>query len=724
MKQIMQSLETGETYLDEFPVPHVKPAHILVQSVRSLISLGTERMLVEFSRSNLLQKAMSEPARVKEVVNKIRTEGLAATFGAVKRKLGAPIALGYCNAGIVIEVGAGESPFRVGDRVVCNGFHADIVSVPQNLVAHIPEGVDFDDAPFAIIGAVGLQGIRLSQATFGEFVVVIGLGLIGLLTIQLLKAAGCRVIGYDLDRAKAELGSQLGVECYSCSNTIFQELILRLTEGVGADKVIICASSKAVTLINDAALICRKKAAIVLVGSVPIEIDRSVFYKKELSFQVSCSYGPGRYENLYDNTALDVPPHFVRWTAKRNIEAVIASIKAGQLQVKPLITQRCTLEGSLDVYRTIGSSNSIATLIEYEAKEQVVAIQHKLTINKSYFGEADALGLAVFGAGNFAEAMLLPQLKKFGGIKYIVSSDGRNATHLAKKFNIRFSATDYHEILRDDSIKAVFITTRHNLHAAMAIDVLESGKHVFVEKPLAMNRGEIEKLVEVLDRSSSLSLMVGYNRRFSPHIKKIKEYLSGYKSPISLIANVNAGFVPPDAWVHDPVIGGGRIIGEGCHFIDLLAYLASSPIVEIYAQSVGNLPKSNSDCAAIIIKFESGSIGTVNYFPCGNKGYAKERIEVHCAGTSLVCDNFTHLYGYGCGNSISRVKLRTRMDKGHHEQFRRYIEFLKKGGSAPISHEDLLNTALATVCAVESITSGRPEKVIMPMFQKSNFHSC
>ena len=512
MKQIIQDLNNGNTILEEVPAPFIKPGHILIQTTRSLVSLGTERMLVEFGKSNLFQKAMQQPDKVKEVLNKVKTDGLKPTINAVFNKLGQPLPLGYCNVGKVVAVGKGVEDISIGDRVASNGPHAEYVCVAKNLVAKIPENVSDEAASFTVIGSIGLQGIRLANPTFGETFVVVGLGLIGLITAQLLKANGCKVIGFDFDSAKVALAQQLGIDAVNPGDGVDQvAYVNNATRNVGADAVIITASNKTNEIISQSAKMSRKRGRIILVGVVGLDISRADFYEKELTFQVSCSYGPGRYDDDYEQKGIDYPLAFVRWTEKRNFETILQAISTYSIQVEPLITERVLLEDYQQIYAEMKGSKSIASILVYPEKSN--NLSHSIEINTNIFQKGDGV-VGIIGAGNFTSAMILPCLKRNSAkLKYISSSTGLTGTVLAKKYNISHSTTENDIIFKDEEVDLVVITTRHNSHAALAIEALRNGKNVFIEKPLALNKKELDKVIEVYKQSGK-TITVGFNRRF------------------------------------------------------------------------------------------------------------------------------------------------------------------------------------------------------------------
>lgn len=706
MKQIIQDLKDGKTILEEVPVPSVKSGQVLIETTRSLVSLGTERMLVEFGKANYFQKAKQQPDKVKEVINKVKTDGLKPTINAVFNKLGQPLPLGYCNVGKVIAVGKGVEDFKVGDRVASNGNHAEYVSVPKNLVAKIPDNVSDEEAAFTVIGAIGLQGIRLINPTFGETVVVVGLGLIGLMTAQLLKANGCRVIGFDFDQAKVDLANSFGILAVNPGQGVDQvKYVQSLTDNVGADGVIITASNKSNEIISQAAKMSRKRGRIVLVGVIGLDISRADFFEKELTFQVSCSYGPGRYDEQYEQKGEDYPIGYVRWTEKRNFEAILQAISNQNIDVRSLITERVPLADFETIYGNMTGSKSIASILEYPEKKEEIRRVISVTSNK-FEGQKGVLG--IIGAGNFTSAMILPSLKKCNAaVKYIASSGGLSGTTLAKKFSITNSTTDYTSILNDDSVDLVLVTTRHNLHAKMVAEVLEGNKHVFVEKPLALNKEELNSILEVF-KSRNKTITVGFNRRFAPLAQKMKSLLGKSDTPINVIATMNAGAIPPSVWVHDMEIGGGRIIGEACHYIDLCSYLTGSKVISVCMNAMGTNPEENTDNASILLKYENGSNAVINYFSNGSKAYSKERVEVYHQERTLVMDNWRKLKGFGFRGFSS---ARSGQDKGHFNQFSLLVDSVKKGGEPIIPMDEIVNTTLASFAAIESLKTGNWIKV-------------
>lgn len=704
VKQIIQDLKSGETILEDVPAPMIRRGCVLIRTHRSLVSLGTERMLVEFGKANFIDKARQQPEKVKQVFDKIKTDGLQPTMEAVFRKLGEPLPLGYCNAGEVVGVGEGVTDFQIGDRVVSNGHHAEVVCIPKNLVAKIPDGVSYEDASFTVIGAIGLQGIRLINPTFGETVVVTGLGLIGLMAGQILVANGCNVIGLDFDPTKVALAKSFGIKAYNVGDgTNPVTLVESLTNGIGADAVLITASAKTNEVIEQAAKMSRKRGRIVLVGVVGLDIQRSDFYTKELSFQVSCSYGPGRYDDSYEERGNDYPIGFVRWTEKRNFEAILTAVANNQINVAPLITEIIDLPNYNAIYGNMKGSKSIASILKYDVSEKndPLSTTVDLDTKRSFAGQKGVLG--IIGAGNFTGSTIVPNLKKLNApIKYIASSKGLSGTILAKKHGITHSTTNYRDILNDDEVDAVLITTRHGAHATQVIEALNAGKHVFVEKPLALTFDELDAVEDAYQKADK-TLTVGFNRRFSPFMIDAKKQIGGSNAPINVIATMNAGFIPAEMWVHDMQSGGGRIIGEACHFIDLITFLTGSLVESVVMNALGPNPAENTDNASILLRYKNGSTGVINYFSNGSKAYSKERIEIYSQNRTIVVDNFRKSEYFGFKSS----GMKKTQDKGHFEQFRLFVDNLKNGGEATIPYEQVINTSRATIAAVASLKEGR-----------------
>ncbi len=701
MKQIIQSFKTGETILEEVPAPVVKKGCLLIQTTNTLVSLGTEKMLIDFGKSNIFSKALQQPEKVKQVIEKIKNEGFSSTMVSVMNKLDQPIGLGYCNVGKVIAIGDGVDGFKIGDRVASNGQHAEFVCVPKNLVTLIPDSVTDKEATFTVIGSIGLQGIRLLNPTLGEVVVVFGLGLIGLITVQLLVANGCSVIGVDIDDNKLELAKEWGVIPFNPLKGDLVQFVNSITNGIGCDGVIITASAKGNEIITHSAQISRKRGRIILVGVVGLNINRADFYEKELTFQVSCSYGPGRYDEQYEQKGVDYPIAFVRWTENRNFKTILQSIETKRLLLNKLISQVVPLQDFQQIYSNIGKNSSIASIIEFPKDNKVINYSTIIKLKESNFYTSKG-NIGVIGAGNFTKMTMLPILKNLGGnLKTIASQGGLTSTLLAKKYGFFNSTTDSNVILNDNEIDLVMITTRHDLHARQVIDALNSGKHVFVEKPLAINEEELDKLVEVYNKNKT-TVTVGFNRRFSPHSIAIKKAIGN--EPINIIATMNAGYIPQESWVHDLEVGGGRIIGEACHLIDLASYFSSSKIVSVCMNSLGTVINDKTDNASILLKYENGSNAVINYFSNGNKEYAKERVEIYSQQRTIILDNFIKTTTFGFKNFSG---LKTRLDKGHKNQFNELINRVKLGGNPLIEFDSIVNTSKASFAAIRSLKENK-----------------
>ncbi len=678
MKALVHRLADGTLSAADTPYPVPSRESCLVRSRVSLISSGTERMLLEFGRAGWLEKARQQPDKVRQVLEKIRTDGLLATVEAVRAKLDQPVPLGYSNAGVVLEVGEGVTQFRRGDRVVSNGPHAEVVSVPKNLCAKIPEPVSDEAAAFTVLGAIALQGIRHTAPTLGETFAVMGLGLIGLLAVQILRAHGCRVVGFDPNPERLELARLFGAT--------------NLKQGELVDAVLICAATQSSEPARQAAQICRKRGRIVLVGVTGLELSRDEFYKKELTFQVSCSYGPGRYDPAYEEKGQDYPLGYVRWTAQRNFEAVLQLMAEGKLDTAPLITHRFPFERAEQAYHLLLSGEPhLGILLEYPDKPEQELRKTTISVcppqGRGERRERPVVGLV--GAGQHALRMLLPALRESDAcLKVVADSSGVAAVHAARKFGSEIASTKAESVFGDPEVDAVFIATRHDSHAALVCEALRAGKHVFVEKPLALRGSELDE-IEAAWRDSGRILMVGFNRRFAPHVRKIKELLGRVGEPKAMIMTVNAGAIPADHWTQDPERGGGRIIGEACHFIDLLRFLAASPIVSTVTTRLA------ADTVTIALVFADGSTGTVHYFANGHRSFAKERLEVFCGGRILQLDNFRRLTGYGWPG-LRRMRL-WRQDKGHAAAVQAFLQAVREGRPSPVPVEEAIEVTRVTL---------------------------
>ncbi len=703
MRQIFQDLKTGEMQLNEIPYPKVKKGSVNIKTTKSLVSIGTERMLVDFGKAGWIEKARSQPDKVKMVLEKVKTDGLSATYDAVKSKLDQPLPLGYCNVGTVLD--GSDTNFEVGARVVSNGNHAEVVRVPKNLVAAIPDGVDDESASFTVLGAIAMQGIRLIKPTLGESVVVTGLGLIGLLAVQILKANGCRVLGIDFDSAKCKLAKKFGAEVVDLSKG--EDAIVAaeaFSRGRGVDAVLITASSKSNDIMHQAATMCRKRGRIVLVGVVGLELSRADFYEKELTFQVSCSYGPGRYDEEYENKGKDYPFAFVRWTEQRNFEAILDLMASGALDVKPLVSHRFAIDDAKAAYEKIDDRSSLGIVLDYSNSNKENLTKTTVRLNEQANYPAQKGNVAFIGGGNYASRVLIPAFKQAGAnLTSIVTSGGISAVHHGKKNGFANASTDLEQALDTDT-DTVVIATQHNLHALQAIAALEKGKHVFVEKPLALTHGEIDA-IEVAQKNSNTIVMVGYNRRFAPHIQKMKELLNTKAAPKTFIMTMNAGDIPADHWTQDPEVGGGRIIGEACHYIDLMRFLAGSKIKSFNAVKMGDndFVSVTEDKAIITLTFEDGSVGAIHYFANGGKSFPKERIEVFCDDAVLQLDNFRRLTGFGW-KGFSKMNLWSQ-DKGQANCSKAFMDAVTKGGFSPIPQDEIFEIARVSVDIAEQLRS-------------------
>lgn len=699
MKQVLQNLSDGVTQIVEVPAPNATSGQLLIRTSTSLISAGTERMLVEFGKANWLDKARQQPDKVKQVVQKIGTDGLAATVDAVRSKLDQPLALGYCNVGRVMEMGSAVSGYSVGDRVVSNGKHAEVVAVSRNLCARIPDSVSDDAAAFTIVGAIGLQGIRLADPKLGECIVVIGLGLIGLLTVQMLRAQGCRVLGIDLDEARIALAQRLGAETVNPkSGADALTRAASFSRGAGVDAVIITASTASSEPVSQAAKMCRKRGRIVLVGVAGLELSRADFYEKELTFQVSCSYGPGRYDPTYEDAGHDYPIGFVRWTEQRNFEAVLDLMASGAIDVAPLISHRFPLEEAENAFNLLTSDEpSLGIILAYPPETsdtRALSRSVSLSTPQPIPGRATT---AFLGAGNYAGRVLIPAFKAAGAqLRTVVSNGGVSAVHFGNKYGFTDASTDSVEAINNPAIDTVVIATRHNAHARQVLSALRADKHVFCEKPLCLTLDELHEIESESRARPQQLLMVGFNRRFAPLTCKARSLLDAIAEPKAFIATVNAGEIPATHWTQDLDVGGGRIIGEACHFIDLLRYLARSPIKGVHAFSLGsNQSRSvNHDKATINLEFEDGSTGTVHYLANGHQSFPKERIEVFAGGRVLEIDNFRALRGWGW-RGFTRATL--PQDKGQKACARAFIDAVKRGSVSPIPIDEIIEVSRVSI---------------------------
>ena len=695
MRQVLQSLRDGSTEVADVPSPGSRRGHLLIRTDRTLVSAGTERMMVEFGKAGWIQKALQQPDKVRMVWDKMRTDGIQPTIEAVFGKLDQPLPLGYCNVGTVVDVGAGVQGFKVGDRVASNGKHADVVSVPVNLCARVPEGVSDEEASFTVLGAIALQGIRLVQPTLGEAVVVTGMGLIGIVTAQLLRAHGCRVLGIDFDPKKLALARQFGAETVDLSAGEDPVAAAeRFSRGRGVDAVIVTAATRSNEPMHQAALMCRKRGRIVLVGVTGLELSRDDFFKKEITFQVSCSYGPGRYDPNYEDKGQDYPFGFVRWTEQRNLEAVLDMMSDGRLDVKPLVSHRYPIDDAIAAYEVVGGSEpSLGIVLSYpETAARQPALQRTVDLKPSS-GTSGSGAVSFLGAGNYATAVLIKAFREAGAtLRTVASSGGVTGLHAGRKFGFERTTTDSASLFADAGTDAVVITTRHDSHAGFVLQAIEAGKHVFVEKPLCLTLDEADRIEAALAAAPEpITLMVGFNRRFAPQVQRMHALLRGASGPKSFVMTVNAGAIPADHWTQDAEQGGGRIVGEGCHFIDLLRFLAGAPIESFSRETMAS---PTADTTSFSMRFADGSIGTVHYFANGCKAFPKERLEVFAQGGVLQLDNFRKLRGFGW-KGFKSMNL-WRQDKGQRSCAAAFLAAVR-GGAAPIPHAEILEVARASI---------------------------
>ena len=697
MKQVLQSLSSGKTEIADVPVPQLRHGHVLIRTLCSLVSPGTERMLVEFGRAGLLGKARKQPDKVAEVIMKVRSDGMLATYEAVRSKLDRPIPLGYSNTGVVLQVGEGVPGFRVGDRVASNGAHAEIVAVPHRLCAKVPETVSDEDASFTVLGAIALNGIRLALPTLGESFAVVGLGLIGQIAVQLLRAHGCRVLGIDFDENRLALASDAGADTVHLSRDEDPVSAAHaFSRGRGVDGVLLTLSSSSNDPIHQAAKMCRKRGRIVLVGVSGLQLAREDFYEKELTFQVSCSYGPGRYDPTYEEQGQDYPLGFVRWTEQRNFEAVLDMLSGGQLAFNSLISKRVPMGSAATVYEELTSnSENLGILLEYARSKglELPSAPYKIELKSPAVNTTGVPRVSFVGAGNYASRVLIPAFKNADTVlNTIVAEGGLSSAHFGRKFGFNHASSDLDDIASSND-DVVVIATRHNTHAELVEKMLIAGKHVFVEKPLALTLDELSRVEQAAASHADCILMVGYNRRFSPFVRKIEELISDVREPAAFVVTVNAGAIPPEHWTQDPKIGGGRIVGEACHFVDLLRYLAASPIARADVVSLSGLTATGpgDDCASISIQFASGAIGAIHYLSNGHKSVPKERVEVFCGQRYLKLDNFRVLSGAGWP-WFRRIK-RARQEKGQAECVEAFVHAVSNCGLQPIPVAELIEVA-------------------------------
>ena len=707
MLQAIQYQKTGELHVKELPAPELKPKMIVVRTFATLISAGTERTSVSTAKASMLEKIRTRPDLVKQVVEMAKKEGVMNTIDKVRTKLDSYKALGYSAAGVVIESWCDE--FAPGDRVACAGggyaSHAEVIAVPRNLAVKIPEGVSYDEAAFTTLGAIALQGVRQAKVNLGESVAVVGLGLLGLLTVQLLKAAGCRVIGLDINENQFALAREFGADAVVTSGSAALGAIEGFTRGIGCDAVVITAGTSSNDPMELAIKAARKRARVVVVGAVGMDIPRSPFYEKELDITISCSYGPGRYDPQYEEEGIDYPVGYVRWTEGRNMEAVLDLVAAGRLNVERIITHRIPIAEAERAYDLITGKIQepyIGIVLTYPDRGPD-ALVRTVTVNTAQ-PKQGALGIGFIGAGSFAQSYLLPTVRTSGArMVAVATSTSVNARSVAEKFGFEDAATDSGSLVGRAEIDAVFIATRHDSHGRYVLDALEAGKQVFVEKPLAITRTELEAIGEVVERKGG-NVMVGFNRRFSDSLAAMKKHFRAVNEPLVMTYRVNAGFIKLDSWVQAESQG-GRIIGEGCHFIDCMQFMCGARPRSVYAAAIGsqNSQNRNADSVSITIRFSDGSVGTLLYLANGDASIPKEYFEVFGGGQTAIMDNFREVT-LAAGRKLKTVKFGG--DKGHSAEVKATLDAMKAGKPMPISFQSLYDTTLATIAATESLQTG------------------
>ncbi|HYC60592.1 MAG TPA: bi-domain-containing oxidoreductase [Thermoanaerobaculia bacterium] len=727
MKQLIQSVDSGELAVIDVPRPQVLAGGILVRTHASLVSAGTERTMATFAQQNLLEKARSRPDLVAQTLEKVRRDGILDTINAVRSRLDQPMALGYSAAGEVIEVGRDVTEFRVGDRVACAGggfaVHAQLISVPRNLAAPIPDTVSYEQAAFSTLGAIALHGIRLANVRLGEVVAVIGLGLLGQLTVQMLRAAGCTVIGTDIAADRTELALRLGAHWAGTDVSTFKAQLEMATGGHGADAVLITADTPSDQPVELAGEVSRKRGTVISVGAVGTRLPRKLYFEKELEFRVSRSYGPGRYDAEYENKGHDYPYEFVRWTEKRNLASFASMIASGAVDVEALITHRFEIENAPAAYALImgrSSERFLGVLLRYSNEPDLsrrLPVENRRAESRPSGAAGsqpvESINVGVLGAGLFATGTLLPVMKSTANVSLIgiSSGGGVSARKAADRFGFAYCATDSEALLRDERVNTVAILTRHSSHARQVVGALRAGKNVFVEKPLCLTNEELETIVATRNAMSpGPMVMVGYNRRFAPFAVMLRETLRRTGAPLMLTYRVNAGFIDAQHWTQDPEQGGGRLRGEGCHFIDLLIDLAGDRVRHVTTRALPDAGKYREDNFTVTMEFERGSIGTVFYAANGAKAFGKEAIEAFGGGIAARIDDYRSLHIQEGGKS-RRDSARLRQDKGHRGEWEAIARHLTSGAPAPVPFEELVHSTRVTLAAYESLRNGTTVEV-------------
>ncbi len=730
MKQVSQRVKSGEIVVEEVPTPAMKAGHLLVQTHYSVISPGTERASVSSRSGSLLSKAKRNPELVKKILQQLTQQGLVSTYRRLQSKLDSLASLGYSASGEVVAVGSGIDDVAAGTPVACAGAgyasHAEYVLIPRNLCAKIPRGVGFDDAAYTTIGAIALQGVRQAAPTLGESVAVIGLGLVGQLTVQLLKAHGSIVIGIDLDHLAVELAKSSGADvAVGRSSADVKRVIQSLTHGKGVDAVIITAATTSNDPVQLSGEICREKGRVVLVGDVGLQLPRGPYYIKELDFRLSRSYGPGRYDPAYEEGGNDYPWGYVRWTENRNMQEFLRLLSTKEVNVQKLTTHRFNIDGAAKAYSLISGKGHgtreryVGILLDYEAThvrgDQITSRVDLVPAVTATHGSP--LNIGFLGAGNFAQASLLPPLKSQPGISLVgvCTGSGLNAKNVARHFSFQFATTNPKEVIENDAIGTIFIATRHNLHARFTIEALKQGKNVFVEKPLAINERELTEIVtahQAMARSKKRGLlMVGFNRNFAPSVRTAKAFFGEATGPFAISYRVNAGFLPSTHWTMDPNEGGGRIVGEVCHFVALMQYFVKAAPDRVFAEGMSLRAPTNSedDSTIITLRFSDGSIGTISYLANADASVPKEYVEISSTGRTAIIDNFQRLKLY---RNEKLVKSNSNtIQKGHREEIEAFVAAVKDGTQSPIPFDSLVTTTRITFKVLEALRKGIPVRL-------------
>ncbi|HEY1462091.1 MAG TPA: bi-domain-containing oxidoreductase [Terriglobales bacterium] len=731
MKQVLQSARTGEVSIVEVPAPKLLPGCVLVKIAASVVSAGTERAAAEFTGKNLLQKAQSRPDLVRQVLDKVHRDGIFSAASAVRQRLDQPVSVGYSSSGTIVGIGEGVNDIRVGDRVACAGagyaVHAEVACVPRLLVAKFPSEADlnFDEAAFATLGAIVMHGVRLSNAKLGDVVGVVGLGLLGQITVQMLKAAGCRVLGYDIVPERAALAATLGADAVSNAASEFNDLCMQYSSGNGADVVLITAQTESDEPVNLAAQVARDRGVVVAVGTVGMDLARKHYFEKELDFRISRSYGPGRYDAAYEQKGRDYPIGYVPWTENRNMQGFLQLLADRKINVEPLITHRFSVEQATAAYDLITHNSRtpfMGVLIEYAEKTSNHPILELVKKQNKKSSQHHSVRVGLLGAGNFANSVLLPAMKRTSAVEFVSvsSATGAHARYTAEKFGFRSCATEENNVIDDSNVNTIVISTRHYLHAKQVLAALQAEKNVFCEKPLCLNESELRAIVRAKSQNENPLLMVGFNRRFAPMAQQMKKFVQDIHEPLVLNYRVNAGFIPADHWINDPEQGGGRILGEVCHFIDFLVFLTGSQPIEVQTRDVANSGQYSGDNVILSLTFANGSQGTITYVANGSASYSKERIEVFGGNSTAILEDFRRCELVRNGK---KKKLRSifSQDKGHDGEWRAFADAVKNNGDAPIPFAEIVTSTLITLRALDSRASGKSMAVNTADFIRSCF---